>query len=156
MEALAAAWSLAGVASWYHNILPLCGAAPIAVFALFGPMRLGSLILSRAFQRFVVRFLQFAILLAATAFALSFAVNSGLPILADIGSALFLAFLGIIAFLTFRTAKNAASLVIPAVFRTSDGAFGRLRLVLGWLSLSLPNLPTRQSGSTQSEMPPRR
>lgn len=144
MQAVAAAWSLATVAVWYHNVLPLCGAAPIAVFGLFGPLRLGSLILSRALQRFLLRLLLRALAFAAAAFVISFAVNSELATVSAIGSVLFLALLAVLAFEVFRMGKDASSRLLSVAWPMSGSALDYVRTSFGWLSLSLQKRPNRQ------------
>lgn len=137
LKALAVAISLAGVSAGSGSQLPMYGAVLVAGWAMVKPLRLASWAFSPRLLRFAGQLAIRTGVLAAAAFVLSFAINSRLPVLATLGSVLFLALLCGTAVLMARAARAPLQKAAPGVWaRCSSGVAGvRAQAAVVWGSV---------------------
>jgi hypothetical protein len=150
IQGMAVALCLAGISARSHTTLPLYGATAIALYALVVPLRLKALVLSRWFPLFVLQLGVRAGAIAAAAYILSLAINSGLPPLAVLGNVLFLALLTLVAVVGLRAGGHRALRSIAALATVSGSALTKVRWQIGLVTLYFPRLP---GPATQTELP---
>jgi hypothetical protein len=127
LRALGCAWLLLSAGIWYGNTPALAASASLTGFALFVPLRLGSVIISRPFARLLgwgalhVGAFGCAVLVVAQL------VNSPLALTAVLGNVLFLALLGLLAVAIFRAGRSGALRTWPAAASAYGNALAQVR-----------------------------
>lgn len=127
LRGLLVAVALAGVSGASGSQLPLVAAALVAGWAVLKPLGVGRWVLSASTWRDAGAVSMRLLAVALAAMGLSFAVNSGSPLLSVPGTLLFIALIGVVAATVARSAWARASLYGPRAWVASVEAVGSAR-----------------------------
>jgi hypothetical protein len=128
LKALLAAASLALVAAGSGSQAPMLGAVLIAGWALVKPLRLLSWALSPGLLRFAGWVAVRIVGLAAAATVLGFAVNSRSPVVATVGSVLFMGMLAAVAGIAAWAGWRRGRMLWPRALAWGEGMAARARV----------------------------
>ncbi len=127
LRGLLVAVALAGVASVSGSIAPMVAAALVAGWAVVKPLGVGRWALSASTWRGALAVAVRLLAVAMAAMGLSFAINSGTPLLSVPGTLLFIALIGVVVLTALRFLWTRGARLAPRAWASSLEAAGTAR-----------------------------
>src|ERR1700730_10216992 len=125
--ALAGAFGLASWGVTYHSPVSIGGAAMIVVYALLVPLRVPNRISSWPSRRLVLQLILRAAPILGVLYCARFAVNSGLPVIDAIGSAIFIGLLVLGGAIVLRACTRTMLKSLPSATAAFTNALTSIR-----------------------------
>ena|ERR1700674_4202633 len=136
--ALAGAFGLASWGITYHSAASIGGAAMIAVYAFLVPLRVPNRISSWPSRRLVRQLMLRAAPILGALYCARLAVNSGLPVIAAIGNALFIGLLVLGGAIVFRICKRTMAKSLSPAAAGFTNALTSIRAQVNWVFVFFP------------------